>query len=56
MDGIKITHQRDGRVESYSGRHKSNSPNGWTDGELYGDHIPKAGELNVWHENNSSKG
>ena len=37
----KITSQRDGRVESYMVGTKRNSP--------------KDGELNGWHENNSSK-
>ena len=41
------------------GRHKNNSPKGWTDGELYGRHkkenSPKDGELNDRHENNSPK-
>ena len=42
----KIPRQRDGRMESYlvgmkiarlrDGRHKNNSPKGWTDGELHG--------------------
>ena len=52
MVGTKITHPRDGR-------HKNNSPKGWTNGELRGrdeNNSPKDGELNGRHENNSSKG
>ena len=43
MVGPKLTHLRDGW-------HKSNSPKGWTDGELYRRHennLPKDGELNA---------
>ena len=41
------------------GRHKSNSPKGWTGGKLYGRHqnnSPKDGKANGRHENNSPKG
>ena len=41
MGGTKITRQRDGKSNS---KHKYNSPNGWTDRELNGQ-----------HENNSPK-
>ena len=52
MVGTKIIHPRDGR-------HKNNSPKGWTGGELYDQHennSPKDEELNGKHENNSPKG
>ena len=51
MVGKKITRPRDGR-------HKSNSPKGGTDGELYGrqeNNLPKDRELNGLHKNNSPK-
>ena len=41
------------------GKYKDNSPKGWTDGELNGQHennSPKDGESNSKHENNSPKG
>ena len=50
--GTEITRPRDGW-------HKNNSPKGWTDGELHGQHksnSPKDGELNGRHGNNSPKG
>ena len=49
MLGTKITCPRDVR-------HKNNSPKGWMGGELHGLHetiLPKTGELNGRHENNS---
>ena len=47
-----MTHLRDGR-------YKNNSPKGWRDGELNGQHennSPKDGKSNGRHENNFSKG
>ena len=52
MSGTKITRLRDEW-------HKNDSPKGWTDGELNGQHennSPKDGESNSRHENNSPKG
>ena len=52
MVGTKIACPRDGR-------HKNNSPKGWMGGELYGRHennLPKTGELNGQHGNNSLQG
>ena len=62
MDSTKITRLRDGW-------HKNNSPKGWTDGELNGQHennLPKDGKSNSKHKitrpkagqykNNSPKG
>ena len=51
MVGKKITRPRDGW-------HKNNSPKGWSDGELNGQHknnSPKDGESNGRDENNSPK-
>ena len=61
MDGTKITHQKDGVVESYRviWSARNNSRKGWMGGELYGWHknnSPKTGELNGRHENNLPKG
>ena len=52
LDSTKITRLKDGW-------HKNNSPKGWTDGELNGQHennSPKDGESNGRHEKNSPKG
>ena len=59
----KITRPRVGQYKNNSrlrdGWHKSNSPKGWTDRELNGQHennSPKDGESNGKHGNKSSKG
>ena len=52
MVGTRITCKRDGW-------HKNNSPKGWTDGELNGQHedsSPRDVESNSKHQNNSPKG
>ena len=66
MVSTKITRQR---MENQSvstkitrprvGWHKNNSPKGWTDEELNGQHktnSPKDGKSNGRHENNSPRG